>query len=103
MSTYYAYIKKCNEDFLIGIYKNKYDANNMLLMAKTFENFNNFKKWYKNRIEIYNKIIKKCINVKIDPHKIIQSIYDGYYEDLYGNFTKLEEYIDDFKNEYERE
>ena len=50
---------------------------------------------------MYNWLIDKCNTVNISCSKIIQAIYDGYYGELYTDIKELDNFIDDFKREYE--
>jgi len=94
-------IIKNNQEYFLGNYKEKNDAKNIAIIAKTFSDIKDFQKWYPNRKEMYNWLIDKCNTVNISCSKIIQAIYDGYYGELYTDIKELDNFIDDFKREYE--
>lgn len=100
MNTFFIIIKKFGNDYFLGAFKNKTEIKNMLLMADTFANKQNFIAWYNNRNEIYDFIIEKCNQIGIDSHKIILGIYDDYSEEVYNNFEDLDEYIMEFAEGY---
>lgn len=100
-SPYRVRITRYGKSYSLGRFSEKVDADNMALMARTFSDMDNFLQWYNNRKEIYNWLCDKCSRIKMPCDKIIQSIYDGYYGEIYNNLIKLDQYIDDFKTGYE--
>ena len=98
---WFSIIQKYNQEYFLGTFKNKNDARNMAIIAKTFSDVENFQKWYPNRKEIYDWLLDKCNSVNISCDKIIQAIYDEYYGELYNDKNELEKFIDDFKVGYE--
>lgn len=100
-SPYRARIMRYNKSYNLGRFTEEIDAGNMVLIAKTFSDINQFKKWYSNRKEIYNWLVDKCNSVNISCSKVIQAIYDGYYGELYNDLKELNIFINDFKIGYE--
>ena len=100
-SPYRARIMRYNKSYYLGRYMEEQDAENMVLIAKTFADISQFKKWYHDRKEIYNCLLEKCNSINISCNKIIQAIYDGYYGELYTNIKELDIFIDNFKRGYE--
>lgn len=100
-SPYRARIMRFNKNYYLGMFMEESDAENMVLIAKTFSDMDDFLKWYNNRKEIYNWLCDKCSRIKMPCDKIIQSIYDGFYGEIYNNLIELDQYIDDFKIGYE--
>ena len=100
-SPYRARIMRYGKNYYLGMFKDETDAENMVLIAKTFSNTNDFLEWYPRRKEIYDWILHKCQSINVSCRKIIQAIYDGYYGELYNDIGELEDFIDDFKIGYE--
>lgn len=100
-SPYRARIMRYNKSYFLGMYKREQDAENMVLVAKTFSDMSQFKKWYPNRKEIYNWLLDKCNSKNISCEKLIQAIYDGYYGELYNDLNELDTFINDFKIGFE--
>lgn len=100
-SPYRARIMRYNKSYYLGMYMEEQDAKNMVLIAKTFSDMSQFKKWYPERKEIYDWLIDKCITVNISCSKVIQAIYDGHYGELYNDREELNMFINDFKSGYE--
>lgn len=95
-SPYHARIMRYNKSYYLGRYMEEQDAENMVLIAKTFSNMSQFKKWHINRKDVYDWLLNKCNSVNIPCNKIIQAIYDGYYGELYNNLNELDIFINDF-------
>ena len=94
-------IIKNNQEYFLGTYKEKNDAKNIAIIAKTFSDIKDFQKWYSNRKEIYDWLVDKCNIVDISCSKVIQAIYDGHYGELYNDREELNMFINDFKSGYE--
>lgn len=101
-SPYRARIMRYNKSYYLGMFMEEQDAKNMVLIAKTFSDINDFQEWYPNRKQVYTWLMDKCNSVNISCNKIIQAIYDGYYGKLYNNKKELNAFIDNFTFEYEQ-
>lgn len=99
-NNYRARIMRYNKTYSLGRFKNISDAENVVLIAKTFTDINKFQKWILNKKENYETLKLLCKNSNIETKKVIQGIFDSFLEDLYFDKNELELFVNDFAVSY---
>lgn len=97
---YRARISRYNRMYSLGRFSCYKDAENIVLIAKTFTDVNDFQKWLPNKRESYESLQSICQENKIDVNVIVQSIFDSFLGGLYLNNPELELFIKDFSETY---
>ena len=97
---YRARISRYNKTYHLGRFDNYKDAENIVLIAKTFSDINDLNQWYSNKSENYEQLKQICEENKIETGIIIQSIFDSSYGNLYLDIHELGQFIKDFADVY---
>lgn len=97
---YRARISRYNKTYSLGRFDNHKDAENVVLIAKTFSDINNFQQWFSNKKENYEHLKLICKRNEIKADAVIQSIFDAHYENLYIDIHELDQFVKDFADTY---
>lgn len=97
---YRARISRYNKMYHLGRFDDYKDAENIVLIAKTFSDINDFNQWFSNKKENYEQLKLTCKKYEIKTDVVVQSIFDTYYGNLYNDVYELEQFIKDFADTY---
>ena len=97
---YRARISRYNKTYCLGRFDNYKDAENIVLIAKTFSDINDFNQWFSNKRESYEHLKLICEKNEIATDIIVQSLFDTCYGNLYNDVYELEQFIKDFATTY---
>lgn len=97
---YRARISRYNKMYYLGRFDDYKDAENIVLIAKSFSDINDFQQWLSKKKENYEHLKLICEKNEIKTDTVVQSIFDSYYGNLYLNMYELEQFIKDFADTY---
>ena len=97
---YRARIFRYNKMYHLGRFNDYKDAENIVLIAKTFSNINDFTQWYSNKKENYEQLKRICEENEIETGIVVKNIFDSYYGNLYLDMYELEQFVKDFASTY---
>lgn len=84
------------KNYNLGRFSSLEDAIIMRRIADTFTSLDNFLKWKPYRKECLECCKDLCNKYDVNINDLVDSIYDGCYEELYFDYVELKNFVKDF-------